>query len=187
MTTDGASKYENGSINNRGDDTDDDGITPLARVGDDASGSAFTPPQNIDMTSPLALSETNEVAATPNEAADIDDIPTSVPLMLSVSSEQGDEILHLGSPKKSASVKPAESAGKAEDTASPKTSSPKKGHKPQKSKDKGSGASSPKKKKKKGHDPQKSGSKHKPQKSGDKGTKKKGKKGKKKKSEKSKH
>ena len=160
----------------------------MARVGDDASGSAFTPPQNIDMTSPLALSETNEVAATPNEAADIDDIPTSVPLMLSVSSEQGDEILHLGSPKKSASVKPAESAGKAEDTASPKTASPKKGHTPQKSKDKGSGASSPKKKKKKkGHDPQKSGSKHKPQKSGDKGTKKKGKKGKKKKSEKSKH
>merc|ERR1712083_95587 len=67
---------------------------------------------------PLSESGTKEVANTPNTADvaeekevsnDMDDIPDTVPIMISVVSETGDEMLHIESPKKSAKKESAPS------------------------------------------------------------------------------
>merc|ERR1712083_493010 len=67
---------------------------------------------------PLSESGTKEVANTPNTADvaeekevsnDMDDIPDTVPMMISVVSETGDEMLHIESPKKSAKKESAPS------------------------------------------------------------------------------
>jgi len=161
-----------------------------------------SPPSIDTQSSPLSQS-TTDVSATPHVDAD-DDIPppTKVPLMVSVNSETGDQILTMGSPKKRKAESPEEPQSDALSTGSgglgAGLDSPGKGHKPQKS---GGVDGKPHKrkssKKKGGHKPQKSGGKvggHKPQKStdkaGGKGAKKKSAKsgkGQKKKSDKAKH
>ena len=74
---------------------------------DEKSANTVTSPQNISLNA-LSLDESRsaEVANTPNSAADVDtsndmdDIPDSVPMMVTVVSETGDELLHIESPKK---------------------------------------------------------------------------------------
>jgi len=171
------SSYDQESIDNHPNGRPDgvDGADPLNDV--KSNGSLAS----VDVgKSPLSQS-TTEVSATPI-MAESEEPPAETPLMLSVSSETGDEIMKMGSPKSKPETSPLAVPEDAEVENVPAESvespskkekkngkgSPKKGDAKRSSK-KGTG-----KKKSTKHKPTKSGdkgSKHKPSKSGDKGSK----------------